>query len=291
MIDLHCHSIFSDGDLSPNELLKKAEQLQLSYFSITDHNNCRAYNNLDISNYSGVLIPGVEMVTSFENHIVEILGYGVDTNKINEWYEKNIERYTNNSEIVYNKLIDIFIKNRIKYTPIDKRKVISEGKPKQYFYNDLLKYEENYKIIGYDTLKTFSNFMKQGLNNPKSILFMNECERFPKLKDVVDLIHSSNGLCFLAHVYQYNVNEHYEFIEKILNEVKLDGLEVYHSSFSEEQINKLSQYADFKELYKCGGSDFHGELKKGIEMGNGLKISEEIIKPWIAKIETIKGEK
>lgn len=47
MIDLHCHSNFSDGDLSPSELLNKAENMGLSYFSITDHNNCFAYEKID----------------------------------------------------------------------------------------------------------------------------------------------------------------------------------------------------------------------------------------------------
>ena len=88
MIDLHCHSSFSDGDCTPNELLKKAELLNLTYFSITDHNNCFAYENLDTDIFKGTIITGIEIVTSFEKHIIEILGYGVDIKEINEWSRK-----------------------------------------------------------------------------------------------------------------------------------------------------------------------------------------------------------
>ena len=51
MIDLHIHSTNSDGTDSVVEILKKAQDLKLDYISITDHDNCNAYNevkNIDI---------------------------------------------------------------------------------------------------------------------------------------------------------------------------------------------------------------------------------------------------
>lgn len=288
MIDLHCHSIFSDGELHPSELLKKAEELQLSYFSITDHNNCLAYEGLDIGEYSGVIIPGVEITTSFENHIIEIIGYGVDTGKINELYRKNKTDQSENVKFVYNKMIDICERNGIKYTKIKNIDKAIQGKPKQYFYNDLLKYEENKVKLGKKVLKSFADFNKKGLNNPKSILFLNESIKFPNIEEVAELIHRNNGLCFLAHVYQYNVENHIDFINKIKDTIKLDGVEVYHSSFSKEQISQLDKYAEENNLYKCGGSDYHGKLKPGIELGLGLQIPNEIIVPWINKIKVFR---
>lgn len=284
MIDLHCHSIFSDGSLTPNELLKKANELQLSHFSITDHDNCLAYENLDESNFNGTLIPGVEIVTSFENHIIEILGYGIDTNKINKWHLKHKFSDEEHSKFVYDALTDIFKKNNIKYTKIENINKTLQGKPKQYFYHDLLKYEENKQIIGMEALNSYADFNKKGLNNPNSILFINECSRFPSIKEAVELIHNSGGLCFLAHVYQYNVGNHIAFVERIRNIVKLDGLEVCHSSFSKEQIHEINQYADNNNLYKCGGSDYHGKLKPGINLGLDMQISEELIMPWVNKL-------
>ena len=158
MIDLHCHSIFSDGDLTPNELLKKANELHLSYFSITDHNNCLAYEDLETNNFNGILIPGVEIVTSFENHIIEILGYGIDTNKINEWYRKDIISENDNTKFLCNAIIEVLNKNNIFYTKTINIEEKVEGKPKQYFYNDILKYEENKEKIDKDILESFSSF-------------------------------------------------------------------------------------------------------------------------------------
>ena len=70
MIDLHCHSLFSDGDQMPNDLLRKANELKLNFFSITDHNNCFAYEKMDKKIFDGTVINGVELVTSFEKNII-----------------------------------------------------------------------------------------------------------------------------------------------------------------------------------------------------------------------------
>lgn len=286
MIDLHCHSNFSDGEFAPNTLLKKAENLKLTYFSITDHNNCFAYENLDTSNFSGILIPGVEIATSFEKHIIEVLGYGVNSSEINKWNRAEKEKEPQYAKIVYDKFVNILEKQGISYTTNDS--IVNEncttGKVKQYFYQELLKEEKNRRMMGEETLSSYSNFNKKGLNNPNSILFMNEWTRFLSLEKAVELIHNSGGLCFLAHVYQYNVANHIQFIDRILKTVKLDGLEIYHSSFSKEQIAQISTYAEKNNLYKSGGSDYHGKLKPGIKLGMDLQISEEIIRPWVSKI-------
>ena len=290
MIDLHCHSLFSDGEYMPDELLKKAENLGLSYFSITDHNNCFAYEKMDTGLFKGTLIKGVEIVTSFDKHIIEILGYGVNTDKINEWNREELKKERVYAEKIYNNLIETFEKNGIKYTGnINIKEIIKKEDPtgvfKQYLYNDLLKYKENTEIIGEDILESYGSFNKKGLNSPTSVLFINEHVRFPKLKDTINLIHENGGLCFLAHIYEYNVNNHIEFLKKIMDTVKLDGVETYHHSFSEGQREEISEYADRVNLYKSGGSDFHGKLKPNINLGLDLKISDELVKPWIGKIK------
>lgn len=289
MVDLHCHSTCSDGEFSPSELLKRAENLKLSYFSITDHNNCLAYEDLDRKLFSGELITGVEITTSFERQIVEILGYGMDTAEINEVYSERIRKESMYARVVYDRLIDIFEKNGIHYTKtLNLRDSIDEtwktGKVKQLIYNDLIQYEENKKLIGESVLSSYSNFNKFGLNNPNSIIFINEHSRFLSIQNAVDLVHRNGGLCFLAHIYQYDVGNHIEFLNRLRRVVDLDGVEVYHSSFSEEQIREITEYADRNGLYKSGGSDFHGRLKLGYNLGMDMRISDDVVRPWINRL-------
>ena len=95
-IDLHIHSIYSDGDKTPNEILEMAEKLNLEYISITDHENCKAYEEIKKGNikniYHGKLIYGCELMTSFNNVMIEILGYNVKPEIINDWYDKEYSK-------------------------------------------------------------------------------------------------------------------------------------------------------------------------------------------------------
>lgn len=59
-----------------------------------------------------------------------------------------------------------------------------------------------------------------------------------------------------------------------------DGVEVYHSSFTEEQIKFLEKYCKDNNLLMSGGSDCHGEKKTDRKIGVGygnLNISKEIL--------------
>lgn len=88
MIDLHMHTSYSDGTDSLTEILQNCEKKQLSVISITDHNNCDAYfemEKLKISDYySGKIIPGIELNTKADGVPIEILGYNINYKIMNE---------------------------------------------------------------------------------------------------------------------------------------------------------------------------------------------------------------
>ena len=77
MVDLHIHTNNSDGTDTIEDLLKKAEELKLEYISITDHDNCNAYeqlNKINVSDiFSGTIIPGIEIKCTYKKTIMNIL--------------------------------------------------------------------------------------------------------------------------------------------------------------------------------------------------------------------------
>ena len=85
MIDLHMHTTYSDGTESCETVLKKCQEKNLNYISITDHNTSLAYEELeriDIPNlYKGKIIPGIELNTKVLGIPIEILGYGINYKK------------------------------------------------------------------------------------------------------------------------------------------------------------------------------------------------------------------
>ena len=76
-VDLHMHSTFSDGKLSPQELIKDAEKKGYRLIAIADHNTVEAYKQTDILQ-NPIVIPAIEFDCWYKGVLVHILGYGVD---------------------------------------------------------------------------------------------------------------------------------------------------------------------------------------------------------------------
>jgi len=289
MIDLHMHTTYSDGTDSVVELLNNANKKDLKVISITDHDTVNSYKELDSLNieryYNGRIIVGCEFTTSFDNRLIEVLGYGFDYKKIDE-YLKSF--YTNEFLIssrmtLYNRLVSILKKYNLKY---DKNVIENAIKDKFYLitiYNELIKYKENKDILNEDLFNTYSDFIRKGIYNKNSKLFLNHAEFKPKIEDIINIIHSSNGIAFLAHPFQYKFDDTKEFLDKIYNETSLDGIECFYTTFNEEQTKYIKEFASKRHLLISGGSDYHGKNKRNFELGSGhgkLNIREDILENY-----------
>lgn len=78
-IDLHIHSCFSDGKLTPEELYTDAQKKGLKYIAIADHNTVEGYKKTDILTKENV-IPAIEFDCWYKGVLIHILGYGIDVN-------------------------------------------------------------------------------------------------------------------------------------------------------------------------------------------------------------------
>lgn len=290
MIDLHMHTKYSDGTDSVKEILRNATKANLDIISITDHNSCNAYEEMEKFNisefYDGDIIVGCEFTTSFNNKLIEVLGYGFDYKKVNEYLKKyyTSELINERTTILYNRLIEK-IKNIgliFNLEDVREKKFDSEFFERG-VYEELIKYPENQQSLQEDIWNSFTDFFRKGLTNPNSKLFLNHAQFKPSLNEIIDLIHENGGIAFLAHPYQYK----FEDTDKTLNEMydknNLDGVECYHTTFSKEQSQHLLEFAKKRNLLISGGSDYHGLNKKKHDLGIGkgnLNISNNIISDW-----------
>lgn len=290
MIDLHMHTTYSDGTDSVEEILNNVNKLNLEVISITDHNSCKVYEDLEKpevrSIYKGHIIVGCEFTTSFDNKLIEVLGYGFDYKKVgeylNNYYTK--EFTTEKTAILYNRLLDKINNLRLKYNIEEIRRTKFENEFfEQDVYKELIKYPENKEILKEDIWDSFSDFFRKGLLNHNSKLFINHVEFKPPLKEIINLIHNAGGIVFLAHPFQYKFDDTESFLNKIYDENNLDGIECFYTTFSDEQTNYLFDFARRRNLLISGGSDYHGTMKKQHDLGVGsgnLNISKDIITNW-----------
>jgi hypothetical protein len=290
MIDMHMHTVYSDGDRTVEEVLKMCEERKLEYISITDHDTCKQYDDEALKNnkiFSGKIIKGSELHAAFQNKNIEILAYNIDTNIIKNWCEKyySEEKLLEQQIICRKRLFEICDKHGLIY---DKSKIKQPEKASEYverpIYEEVMTHKENYEILGEFT-ESFGIFFRKGLANPNSSYFMNHIEFRPPYKEVIEIIHKAGGKAFLAHPFEYKFEDTIGFINDLRKEAELDGIECFHpSSADDDKKDILVEYARKNNLYISGGSDFHGTPKPDIKIGVGrgnLNISKEIIEEWL----------
>ena len=151
-------------------------------------------------------------------------------------------------------------------------------------YSDLKKYKENQSKVPEDMWENFSIFSKKYCANPDHVLFIDKSEDYPSLEKAIEMVKEAGGLVFLPHLYIYNWAENKEeFINGIIENYSIDGIECYYNSFTKEQSNYLIALCNEKKLYKSGGSDYHGLNKKGLALGIGygdLEVPQNIVEEW-----------
>lgn len=288
MIDLHTHTLFSDGTSTLEELLQEAENKKIEILSITDHDTVKEHLELrKINNpFTGQIIPGIEITTTYNGEIIEVLGYNFNIDKMNQLLEQYVptryQRFQNEFELIkkqYKSIGVIFNEENITFDPNTESCRVA-------FVNEIKKYPENNKYFLYEeSIKTLAGFSRNEVFNPKSKLYVDESSIFPSLEKVIDIIHECNGITFLAHPFAYSKNIHPE-IENIINNYKLDGLECFYTTFTKEQSNYLVNLCKKHNLLMSGGSDFHGTAKINHFLGvgnNNLNISKDILNNWPKK--------
>ena len=273
MIDLHMHTNNSDGSDTTKELLEKAEKLKLKYISITDHDNCHAHEEikrLELEKiYTGKIITGIEIKCTYKNRSIEVLGYKFDLSKMSQWVK---EFYKDKSkeklqQKYFNQTYDTCKKIGFKLT--DKEKIKWDPKTEWAsftIYTDLKKYKENEGIYAEDILNDFTTFNKKYCGDPNSILYIDKSKDRPTLEEAIKAIKDCGGLVFMPHLFIYkSIKDKESFIDDIINNYEVDGLECYHSEFSEEQIEYLLKLTESKKLLRSGGSDTMVKIKKKLK--------------------------
>ena len=299
LIDLHTHTNYSDGTATVEQTLMLAEDLGLSFLSVTDHNTVNAYDELLEKKhlYSGKLVSGVELSTTFRSEPIEILGYGINIEKIKpliaenylSLYEKNVRAAALDAIATVKNgatLSPDFIRTMCEHPEA----VFDPGREsnRPYLLAELQRHPENARFFrsrdefeGIDRQR----FSREYLLNPKSPLFSDQSSLVPSIEMVIQIIKECGGSAFLAHPFVYSEN-----IVNALDEVVacgLDGIECYYGTFNEAQKQFLEAYCDKNGFLKSGGSDHHGlDMRPNNIMGRsaGEAIPYSLVSAWLDKI-------
>ena len=261
--DLHIHSNYSDGTMSPEEIINKAINLGVKVISITDHDSISS-QYVTKKEYKGItVIPGIELSTEFEDLELHILGYFIDIN--NEELIKTVEKL-NKSRIERIEEILFRLRDHDIYLTLNDLDVdLNSTVGRSHVANAMVRkgYFENYK-------SAFTNHLVKGKQAYVKGYKLN-------YKEAIQVINNSGGIPILAHPGQIYKSLAIENIIKNLKFFGLKGIEVYHPSHSKEQTNNFYNLAKKHKLLITGGSDFHGKERITENSIGSYGINEELL--------------
>ncbi|WP_161940474.1 PHP domain-containing protein [Traorella massiliensis] len=108
-VDLHIHSMYSDGTYTVNEIIERAKENQVELIFICDHSCIEAYDELENKKLDVKILPGVE-IDSVDDYIdFHILGYNFDIH--DQQFKKFIEENNSRLELVNVKLLEKVIRD------------------------------------------------------------------------------------------------------------------------------------------------------------------------------------
>jgi 3',5'-nucleoside bisphosphate phosphatase len=273
-VDLHTHSLKSDGTVSPSQLISKAAEAKIKYLSITDHDSVEGLRELrvdppKIKHYDRLaLINGVELSAEHSGGVMHILGYGIDIDSpllLSSLRKFQIRRKDRNTKIL-KKLESVGIK-------ITADQLATESGPGSQGRPHIAQLLMRKGIV--DSIdEAFKVFLSKG---GKAFV---QKELFP-VQQAISLIHETGGLAVLAHPVTLNLDspDFDIFLDKLIGH-GLNGLEVYASLHSRDQTAYYNNLAMKKNLLVSAGSDFHGDFKPDIKLGEcfqGQRISKNQI--------------
>lgn len=261
MIDMHIHTIYSDGIDSVQNIFKNANKLNLSTISITDHNTVSAYEEIMKNDwlklYKGKLIPGVELKCHFNKEIIELLVYDFRIEEMRQFINNNyssweyinrtmteeFEKILNSYDISYDKSI-MLTHDFTKYNGIME------------LYKSVIGIDNNQVKIGDEFNKDITEFFRKSVCNEDSRFYVDLSKYYPSIEDIFSFVNKNDGKVFMPHVYLFSNG--FNILKCINNNYVLDGVECYHPSYELEECQELIKYCKDNNLLISAGSDYHG---------------------------------
>lgn len=245
VVDLHLHTLASDGRLSPTELVHLAARQGLKTVAVTDHDTTDGLAEAfeAAKKFPGLrIIPGIELSADVPGDEVHVLGYFIDPDDAE--LQAELLRFREGRVARAKTMVD----------KLDQLGIHVEWERVQHFAGDGAVGRPHIAMAlveaGYcqEPKDAFPEYL--GRNG---LAYVERVKLTPV--DAVRMIQRAGGAAVLAHpAYMDDM----EAGIASLSGIGLAGIEVHYAKYREDTIRKLARIARQYELIPCGGSDYHG---------------------------------
>ena len=258
-VDLHLHTLASDGRLTPTELVRLAARQGLQTIAVTDHDTTEGLAEaFEAANeFPGLrVIPGIELSADVPGDEVHVLGYFLDYHD---------EAFQAQLRIFRDGRVD---RARLMVQKLDALGIHLEWERVQSIAGDGAVGRPHIALAmveaGYCSEPKYAFPEYLGRNG---LAYVERVKLTPE--EAVGIIHRVGGVAVLAHPAYMN---DMESGVASLAQAGLSGMEVYYAQYDDDTVRKLERLSRQYGLIPCGGSDYHGlgntgELLPGIKAG------------------------
>jgi hypothetical protein len=256
--DLHCHSVVSDGTLTPEELAARASANGVELWALTDHDEIGGQHRAAAAARAQGMkyLTGTEISVTFANQTVHIVGLGFDPD-------------------------DARIKHGLQQTRggrSQRAMEMAEGLAKVGIagaYEGALQFVGNPDLISRTHFARF--LVESGVCRETNEVFRKYLtegkpgfvpHRWASLRDAVGWITKAGGVAVIAHPARYSFSANEEFA--LFSEFKThggQGVEVVTGSHTAAEYVKYADMAREFGLAASRGSDFHSPDESHTDLG------------------------
>lgn len=278
-IDLHIHSNYSDGVLSPDEIVDAAIELGLSAIAISDHDNVLSYEfakahaslrSKEAGNELIQIIPGVEINTLWKDHEVHVLGYCMN---LSSKPFQDLLIYQQHARVQQTvKIVEKL--NKIANIKVKMEDITSLIMPGGSIGRPHIARAITTAGGTKNVIEAYTKYIND--NAPTYIK-----RKTVSPHEAVETIYEAGGIPVLAHPGD---SEMIESLIKDLMNYGLRGIEAYHRKHSPGMVEYYSSVAEKYGLLVTGGSDCHGT-----KVNKQLFLGKNFVPGWI--LDELKKEK
>ena len=269
--DLHCHSVVSDGTLTPEVLAERAKTNGVELWALTDHDEVGGQHRaMAAAKAQGMAyLTGTEISVTFAGETVHIVGLGFDPD--DAALKQGLHNTRNGREQRAREMSDSLAQAGIHGAFEGALKFV--GNPELISRTHFARHLVETGVCK-ETNEVFRKYLTEG--KPGYVP-----HRWASLKDAVTWITQANGLAIIAHPGRYNFSANAEYA--LFTEFKAHGgrgVEVVTGSHTKQEFVKYAETAKEFGLAASRGSDFHSPDESHTDLGKLPFLPGELTPVW-----------
>ena len=256
-IDLHNHSYYSDGVLSPTEVVRLAKEESCDVFALTDHDTTDGLSEAktEADRLQMHFIPGVEVSAMWNNMTIHILGLDVDAD--NTVLQAGLKQHQDFRELRAEKMARSLGGAGV-VGAYEKTKILAKTSmiTRTHFAQMLIQ-----EGVCKDMKSVFKRFLTG--KKPGGV-----AGKWAQFDEVIEWIHAAGGKAVLAHPLRYRMTS--TKVKRMMSDLAANGcngVEVVTGSSNADEITLMSQWARELGLLASSGSDYHGWPNQRVRIG------------------------